>query len=103
MLKFIKIIALAALCPLLLFLGSIFLPEPFATSVFKIASSPAHVLPFLENEALMQRWTETLLGRMTVNYAPIQIIVLSVFWFVVAFVLLWCAFKLCELKKAKAS
>lgn len=81
---------LALLCPLLLLLGVIFLPEPLAEYVLKISLSPASVLPFLENDNLMRTWTLCVFGRMTPNYAPIQILVLFIFWFLVALMAVLC-------------
>ncbi len=40
-------------------------------------------MPFLENKQLMRELTISVFGRMTPNYAPITILFLIAFWFLI--------------------
>lgn len=72
------------LCLPAVFLVNAFLvPEPYSHPLINVAIAPTNLMPFLENRELMGELTVALFGRMTPNYAPITIVFLIFFWFVV--------------------
>ena len=81
--------------PIVLLLNAFLIPEPYSHPLIHIALAPSKIMPFLENRELMRGITELLFGKMTPNFAPIQILFLIVFWFFfsLALSLLWANFK----------
>jgi hypothetical protein len=71
------------LLPAVFLLNAFIVPEPYSHPLISVAIAPAKLMPFLENKELMRRLTVALFGRMTPNYAPIAIVFLVIFWFIV--------------------
>ena len=67
--------------PVVLLLNAFLIPEPYSHPLIHIAIAPSKVMPFLENRELMGELTVYIFGRMTANFAPIQILFLIFFWF----------------------
>jgi len=71
------------LLPVVFLVNAFLVPEPYSHPLIYVAIAPTKIMPFLENRELMEKLTVALFGRMTPNYAPISIIFLIVFWFIV--------------------
>lgn len=72
--------------PVVLLVNAFLVPEPYSKPLINLAIAPTKLMPFLENRELMEALTVTLFGRMTPNYAPISIVFLIIFWFVVGLI-----------------
>ncbi|WP_317930567.1 hypothetical protein [Halioxenophilus sp. WMMB6] len=66
--------------PTILLLNAFVVPEPYSHPLIHLGLAPVKLMPFLENRELMGYLTELVFRRMTPNYAPIQILFLSMFW-----------------------
>jgi len=86
--------------PILLILCVFQIPEPYSHPFFYIGIAPRKLMPFLENKHLMRELTISLFGRMTPNYAPITILFLIAFWFVVGVLFSLFVRWLIEVKKS---
>ena len=78
-----KHLAVGLLVPAVLLANAFIVPEPHSHPLIHVAIAPAKLMPLLENRELMRELTMALFGRMTPNYAPIQIVFLVTFWFLV--------------------
>ena len=70
--------------PVLLLLNAFVIPEPYSHPLIDIGLAPIKLMPFLESRELMSYLTQVLFGRMTPNFAPIQMIFLILFWFLIS-------------------
>lgn len=77
----LKHILIGISIPITLLVCAFLIPEPYSHPFIYLGLASSKVMPFLENRELMSYLTEMVFGRMTPNFAPIQIIFLSVFWF----------------------
>lgn len=78
-----KHLAFGLLVPAILLFNAAAIPEPYSIPLIYLAISPGNVLPFLQDRELMQELTLAVFGRQTPNYAPIQVLFLTLFWFLV--------------------
>jgi len=85
--KFLKHLFIGFLIPGILLAGAFLIPEPYSHPFIYIGIAPAKLMPFLENHDLMRYLTQFVFGRMTPNYAPIGIIFLMIFWFLLSVIL----------------
>lgn len=76
-------IIIGAIVPIILLVNAFLIPEPYSHPLINVAIAPTKLMPFLENRELMHKLTLSVFGRMTPNYAPITILFLIVFWFIV--------------------
>nr|CAP48725.1 putative integron gene cassette protein [uncultured bacterium] len=67
--------------PVILLVNAFLIPEPYSHPLIHLGLAPTKLMPFLENRELMANLTEFVFGRMTPNFAPIQILFLITFWF----------------------
>ena len=79
------------LVPLLFLLNAFVVPEPYSHPLIYVAMAPTHLMPFLEDRELLQTLTLWVFGRGTPNYAPISIVILIIFWFVLTVVMFYFA------------
>jgi len=78
--------AVGLLVPALLLANDFLLPEPYSHPLIYVSLAPTRLMPFLENRELMRDLTVEVFGRMTPNYAPITIVFLIAFWFLIGLV-----------------
>jgi len=71
------------LVPALLLFNAFVIPEPASHPLIYLAISPTKVMPFVENREFMRELTLAVFGRQTPNDAPVLILILIIFWFVV--------------------
>ena len=81
-----KHISIGILIPSFLLFNAFIVPEPYSHPLIHIAIAPAKLMPILENHEFMRELTVLIFGKMTPNYAPIQIIFLIAFWFAIGVV-----------------
>lgn len=67
--------------PLLLLINAFLIPEPYSHPLINLAIAPSKLIPFFEDRELIRELTEFVFGHLTPNFAPIQIIILIIFWF----------------------
>ena len=79
-------IGISLFLPALLLVNAFLVPEPYSHPLIHVALAPAKLMPFLENRELMHDLTVAVFGRMTPNYAPIMILFLIAFWFLIGLV-----------------
>jgi hypothetical protein len=72
--------------PAVFLVNAFLVPEPYSHPLIYVSIAPTNLMPFLENRELMGEFTVALFGRMTPNYAPITIVFLIIFWFIVGVV-----------------
>lgn len=72
--------------PVVFLVNAFLVPELYSQPLIYVAIAPTKLMPFLENRELMGELTVALFGRMTPNYAPISIIFLIIFWFMVGLI-----------------
>ena len=84
-------LGIGLLVPLLFLLNAFLVPEPYSHPLIHVAMAPTHLMPFLENRELLQNLTLWVFGRNTPNYAPILIVILIIFWFVITVVTVYFA------------
>ena len=77
--------------PALFFVNAFVIPWPYSQLLITIALSPVHLLPFLEDKELLHKTTILIFDRQTPNYAPITILVLTVFWFLIGVIIIFIA------------
>ncbi len=77
-----KHLLVGAIVPAILLVNAFLVPDPYSHPLIYIGLAPTKLMPFLENRELMASLTEFVFGRMTPNFAPIQILFLMAFWFV---------------------
>lgn len=70
--------------PVLLLINAFLIPEPYSHPLINLAIAPSKLIPFFEERELMRGLTEFVFGRMTPNFAPIQILILVFFWFFIS-------------------
>ncbi len=70
--------------PVAFIINAFLIPEPYSHPLIYVGLAPSKLMPFLENRELMRHATEFVFGRMTPNFAPIQIIFLIIFWFLLS-------------------
>ena len=75
--------------PTMFLLNAFVVPEPYSQPLINVALAPTHIMPFLEDRELMAELTQWVFGRQTPNFAPITIVILAVFWFVISMVALF--------------
>jgi hypothetical protein len=71
------------LLPVSILALSFIIPEPYSWPIIELGIAPSKFMLFLQNEDLMRKLTVYLFDRMTPNYAPITIVFLFEFWFIV--------------------
>lgn len=79
-------LAIGISVPTLLLAAAFLVPEPYSHPIIYVGMAPTKLMPFLENRELMGELTVAVFGRMTPNYAPIALLFLIAFWFVVGVV-----------------
>lgn len=75
--------------PIVFLFNAFVVPEPYSHPLINIAILPTHLMPYLENRELMSELTQNVFGRQTPNYAPIMIVILIIFWFVISMLVLY--------------
>ena len=76
-----KHLLVGVMVPAILLANAFLVPEPYSHTLIYLGLAPSKLMPFLEKRELMARLTEFVFGRMTPNFAPIQILFLIAFWF----------------------
>ncbi len=79
----VKHLVIGVIVPAFLMVNAFLVPEPYSHPLLNVAITPTKLMPFLENRELMRELTLFVFGRMTPNYAPITIVFLVFFWFLV--------------------
>jgi hypothetical protein len=78
---------IGVLLPVALLINAFVIPEPYSHPLINVAIAPTKIMPFLEDRELMRELTISVFGRMTPNYAPITIVFLMGFWFIIGLLL----------------
>lgn len=76
-----KHLLVGIIVPAILLVNAFLVPEPYSHPLIYLGMAPAKLMPFLENREFMVSLTELVFGRLTPNFAPIQIVFLIAFWF----------------------
>jgi hypothetical protein len=76
--------------PIVLLFNAIVVPEPYSHPLINVAIAPTYLMPFLENKELLKDFTQIVFGRETPNFAPITIVILIFFWFIISMVAFYC-------------
>lgn len=82
-----KHILVGCAVPFVMLINAFMIPEPYSHPLIYLAMAPSKLMPFFENRELMYTLTEFAFGRMTPNFAPIQILILVIFWFLLSLAL----------------
>ena len=78
-----KHVGCGLLLPSVFILNAAFVPEPYSHPLIHAALSPGTLMPFLKDRDLMHALTLAVFGHPTPNDAPIQVVVLVLFWWLV--------------------
>jgi len=81
-----KHLLVGILVPVLLLINAFLVPEPYSHPLINLAIAPSRLITLFEDRELMRELTEFAFGRMTPNFAPIQILILVFFWFFISIV-----------------
>jgi hypothetical protein len=94
----LRYFGIGLLFPALLLVNAFLIPEPYSHPLIHVALAPTKLMPFLDNNELMHELTVVIFGRITPNYAPITILFLIAFWFLIG---LACFFAFSRLRSRK--
>ena len=96
----LRCFGIGLLVPALLLANAFLVPEPYSHPLIHVALAPTKLMPFLDNRELMHEFTVAIFGRMTPNYAPITILFLIAFWFLIGLAGFFAFYKLRSRKEA---